>query len=194
MSHIRAFMEHVTDIATRINYEMVEQLATSLALIRAQKGRVFFLGVGGSAANCSHAVNDFRKLCDLESYCATDNVAELTAQANDEGWDSVFATYLHRCNITKYDAVMIFSVGGGDIELGVSANLISAIRFAKSRGVKVFGIVGREQGATAREADLAIVVPAVAPHLVTPLSESFQAVIWHALVSHPILQRGRTKW
>jgi D-sedoheptulose 7-phosphate isomerase len=152
------------------------------------------LGVGGSAGNCSHAVNDFRKLCGIEAYSPIDNVSELTARTNDEGWDSVFAAWLETSRLDGDDAILIFSVGGGDAERNVSTNLVSAIDLAKKRAAKVFGIVGKDTGYTARHGDVVVVIPQVNPAWVTPLSEAFQAVVWHCLVSHPKLQKNATKW
>jgi D-sedoheptulose 7-phosphate isomerase len=155
---------------------------------------LFLIGVGGSAGNCSHAVNDFRKLCGIEAYSPIDNVSELTARTNDEGWDTVFAGWLETSRLGKNDAIFVLSVGGGDVEKNVSTNIVKAIDFAKSRGAKVFGIVGKDTGHAAKVGDVVIVVPQVKPEWVTPLSEAFQAVVWHCLVSHPALQIRKTKW
>jgi D-sedoheptulose 7-phosphate isomerase len=155
---------------------------------------VFFLGVGGSAANCSHAVNDFRKLAGIECYAPTDNVAELTARTNDEGWESVFTGWLKVSRLSPRDALFILSVGGGDAERNISPNLVSAIKLAREIGARVTGVVGRDGGFTAREADVCVVVPTVNAATVTPHSEAFQAVIWHLLVSHPLLRENQTKW
>jgi D-sedoheptulose 7-phosphate isomerase len=152
------------------------------------------LGVGGSAANCSHAVNDFRKLCGIETYSPVDNVSELTARTNDEGWDTVFAGWLEISQLNEKDAILVYSVGGGDAERNISANIVKAIDLAKARSAKVFGIVGRDSGYTAKHGDVVVLIPAVNPNWVTPLSEAFQAVVWHCLVSHPALQRRQTKW
>jgi len=162
--------------------------------LRERNGRLFLLGVGGSAGNCSHAVNDFRKLCGIEAYTPVDNVSELTARTNDEGWDTVFAAWLRTSRANEKDAILIFSVGGGDAERNVSANLVHAIDEAKARGLKVFGVVGRSTGYTARVGDAVVVVPTADPARVTPHSEAFQAVVWHCLVSNPILQIKGTKW
>jgi len=169
-------------------------LARELDRLRERHGRLFLIGVGGSAGNCSHAVNDFRKLCGIEAYSPTDNVSELTARTNDEGWDTVFAAWLDTSRLDEKDAILVFSVGGGDAERNVSANIIKAIDFAKTRRAKVFGIVGRDSGYTAKHGDLVVLIPQVDPNWVTPLSEAFQAVVWHCLVSHPSLQRRPTKW
>jgi D-sedoheptulose 7-phosphate isomerase len=169
-------------------------LAEALAALRRREGRLFLLGVGGSAGNCSHAVNDFRKLCGIEAYTPADNVSELTARTNDEGWDTVFAAWLETSRLGPNDAIMVLSVGGGDAERNVSPNLVKAIDFAKVRGAKVFGVVGRPTGHAARHGDHVVVIPSPAPERVTPHSEAFQAVVWHCLVSHPVLRRNPTKW
>ena len=194
MNHSQRFFAQVTEIARTINFETLERLAEELAAVRDRNGRLFILGVGGSAANCSHAVNDFRKLCGIEAYTPVDNVAELTARTNDEGWDTVFSEWMKVSRVGKKDAILIFSVGGGDAERGVSVNLIRAIDEAKRRGAKVFGVVGRAHGYTARMGDCVVIIPSPAKDLVTPLSEGFQAVVWHCLVSHPRLQQNATKW
>ena len=162
--------------------------------MRERNGRLFFLGVGGSAANCSHAVNDFRKLCGIESYSPADNVAELTARTNDEGWDTVFSGWLEVSRLSERDAIFIFSVGGGDVDRNISPNIVKAIDLAKSRRAKVFGVVGKSTGYTARTGDAVVVIPEVNSERVTPYSEAFQAVVWHCLVSHPALQVKQTKW
>ncbi|MFZ5790022.1 MAG: SIS domain-containing protein [Pseudomonadota bacterium] len=194
MSHARAFFAEAEQIAREIDHAAIDRLAQELAALRERQGRLFLLGVGGSAGNCSHAVNDFRKLCGIEAYTPTDNVSELTARTNDEGWDTVFEGWLEISNANDKDAILVFSVGGGDAERNVSPNLVKAIDAAKRRGAKVFGIVGRATGYTARQGDLVIVVPAVNAAHVTPHSEAFQAVVWHCLVSNPVLQRKATKW
>lgn len=188
------FFSEVAWIADAIDPERIESLASALADIRDNGGRLFFLGVGGSAGNCSHAVNDFRKLCKVEAYAPTDNVSELTARTNDEGWETIFAEWLEISRLTENDALFIFSVGGGNQERGVSVNLIRAIDFAKQRGASVFGVVGRDGGYTAQHGDEVIVIPQPNESLVTPHSEAFQAVVWHCLVSHPALQLAATKW
>src|SRR5579859_5344084 len=187
MSHASSYFAQVGEISRRIDYQRIEAMVDVLAALRAQHGRLFFLGVGGSAANCAHAVNDFRKLCGIEAYAPVDNVSELTARTNDEGWETVFAAWLEISRLNERDALLIFSVGGGDVERNVSTNIVKAIDFAKSRNAKVFGVVGRATGYTARVGDVVVVVPEVNPAHVTPLSEAFQAVVWHALVSHPAL-------
>src|SRR5712672_105597 len=192
--HVNHFFVEAARICAAIDTVKVEELAAQLAVLRGRQGRLFIIGVGGSAANCSHAVNDFRKLCGIEAYSPVDNVAELTARTNDEGWDSVFATWLDTSRMTSNDAIMVLSVGGGDIERNISGNIVQAVDLAKARGTKVFGIVGRDSGYTAKHGDVVVVIPEVHPAWVTPLSEAFQAVVWHCLVSHPALQIKRTKW
>jgi D-sedoheptulose 7-phosphate isomerase len=181
-------------ILERLDTAAIEKVATLLAQIKASAGRIFFLGVGGSAANCSHAVNDFRKLCGIECYAPTDNVSELTARINDEGWDSAFVEWLKISRFHPRDAVFVFSVGGGNIEKQISTNLVAAVNHAKAIGARVIGILGRDGGHTARVADACVIVPVVNPETVTPHSEAFQAVIWHLLVSHPLLRTGSAKW
>jgi D-sedoheptulose 7-phosphate isomerase len=193
-NHISTFFSQVNLIANSIDKTEIENLALSLLKIRENEGRLFFLGVGGSAGNCSHAVNDFRKLCGIESYAPTDNVSELTARINDDGWDVALAAWLKASRLKQNDAIFILSVGGGNFEKNVSVNLIKAIEYAKEKGAKVFGIVGRDGGYTKKVGDNIVVVPVVDEKLVTPHSEAFQAVVWHCLVSNPILQIQATKW
>lgn len=192
--HITTFFAQVSLIAEQIDKEQIDSLANALLKLREGGGRLFFLGVGGSAGNCSHAVNDFRKLCGIESYAPTDNVSELTARINDDGWDVALAAWLKASNLKANDAILILSVGGGNLEKQVSVNLIRAIEYAKEKNAKVFGIVGRDGGYTKKAGDNVVVVPVVDEKLVTPHSEAFQAVVWHCLVSHPILQIQATKW
>lgn len=192
--HPRQFFAAVGRIASEIDTVAIERLAFELAALRERGGRLFLLGVGGSAGNCSHAVNDFRKLCGIEAYSPIDNVSELTARTNDEGWDTVFAGWLEVSRLADKDALLIFSVGGGDAERGVSVNLIRAVELARQRGAKVFGVVGRASGYTAKHGDEVVVIPPVDADKVTPLSEGMQAVVWHCLVSHPALQTRATKW
>lgn len=194
MSFAEQFLEEAAEVLRRIDRAEVEAVAGLLAECRAAGGRLFILGVGGSAANASHAVNDFRKICGMEAYAPTDNVAELTARTNDEGWSSVFEGWLRTSRLRPGDALLIFSVGGGDMEKQVSPNLVAAIQFAKSVGARVAGIVGRDGGYTRRSADACILVPVVNPQHITPHSEAFQAVLWHLLVSHPALKTAQTKW
>jgi D-sedoheptulose 7-phosphate isomerase len=194
MDFCRKYLGQVAQIAHQIDPAAIATFVDKLASVRGRGGRLFVLGVGGSAANASHAVNDFRKLCDIETYAPTDNVSELTARANDEGWSTIFATWLKTSQANAKDAILVLSVGGGDVERNVSPNLVAAIDEAKSRGVMVLGIIGRDGGYTAKRADAAILIPVVDQDLVTPHSEAFQAVIWHCLVSHPKLKVNRTKW
>jgi D-sedoheptulose 7-phosphate isomerase len=193
-NHISSFFSQVNLISNSIDKQEIENLAISLLKVRENEGRLFFLGVGGSAGNCSHAVNDFRKLCGIESYAPTDNVSELTARINDDGWDVALAAWLKASRLKQNDAIFILSVGGGNFEKNVSVNLIKAIEYAKEKGAKVFGIVGRDGGYTKKVGDNVVVVPVVDEKLVTPHSEAFQAVVWHCLVSNPILQIQATKW
>ena len=192
--HSETFFDEVVEIAQSIDAAGVENLATELAALRQRGGRLFFLGVGGSAANCSHAVNDFRKLCGIEAYTPVDNVSELTARTNDEGWDTVFAPWLKTSRANKNDAVFVFSVGGGNMEKNVSANIVAGLKEAKQRSMKIFGVVGRDGGYTKQVGDCVVVVPTVEASRVTPHTEAFQAVVWHCLVSHPKLQQISTKW
>jgi len=193
-SHINNFFSEVKIIAEKIDRNEMQKLAESINDIRKKRGRLFFLGVGGSAGNCSHAVNDFRKLCNIESYSPVDNVSELTARINDEGWDSSFAEWLKVCNLNKDDALFIMSVGGGNLKKKVSVNLVNAIKYAKKKKSKIFGIIGKKNGYTRTHANVSILVPNVNDKLITPHTEAFQAVIWHCLVSHPLLQIRKTKW
>src|SRR5438034_8534489 len=173
MSHAAEYLAETRQITERIDYEMLEHIAQELADLRARGGRLFVLGVGGSAGNCSHSVNDFRKLCGIEAYAPVDNVSELTARANDEGWETIFTGWLDVSRIDAKDAILVFSVGGGDAERNVSMNIVRAVDMAKGRGMKVFGIVGRDTGHTAKHGDIVIVVPTVDPALITPHSEAF---------------------
>jgi D-sedoheptulose 7-phosphate isomerase len=194
MTFAEQFVAEAVEILAKIDTAAVERMAALLAGCRAAKGRLFILGVGGSAANASHAVNDFRKICGIEAYAPTDNVSELTARTNDEGWAGVFEGWLKVSHLRAADALLVFSVGGGNVEKNVSPNLVAAIRYAKSVGAKVTGIVGRDGGYTAQQADVCVIVPTVNPTHVTPHAEAFQAVIWHLLVSHPALKTAETKW
>lgn len=194
MSFTKQYLEETAEIVRRLDPTAIDQMVAILAGTRAQQGRLFILGVGGSAANASHAVNDFRKITGIEAYAPTDNVSELTARTNDEGWSSVFDSWLKVSHLRPTDTVLVLSVGGGDLERQVSPNLVAALRYAKSIGSKVLGLVGRDGGFTATVADACVVVPTVNPIHVTPHSEAFQAVIWHLLVSHPDLKQVETKW
>jgi D-sedoheptulose 7-phosphate isomerase len=192
--HVAEFFALSGAICDKIDFSRIEALAAALVAVRERGGRLFMLGVGGSAGNCSHAVNDFRKLCGIEAYSPADNVSELTARANDEGWETIFSGWLEVSRLSERDAIFVLSVGGGDVERNVSINLVRAVDFARSRGARVFGIVGKEAGYTARNGDVVVVIPEVKVEWVTPLSEAFQAVVWHCLVSHPALQVRNTKW
>ncbi|RMD60585.1 MAG: SIS domain-containing protein [Alphaproteobacteria bacterium] len=194
MTHTGTYFNEVSRIARDIDIEAIEAMVEELRALRARGGRLFLLGVGGSAANCSHAVNDFRKLCGIEAYTPTDNVSELTARTNDEGWESVFAGWLKTSRLSDQDAIFVLSVGGGDAARNVSPNLVRALDFAVERGARILGVVGRDGGHAARTGDAVVVIPTVAPDRVTPHTEAFQAVIWHCLVSHPRLQTAATKW
>ncbi len=194
MNYSQKHLEESIEIASTINSETIEAMVQLLKSVKNAKGRLFFLGVGGSAANAGHAVNDFRKLAGIESYAPTDNVAELTARTNDEGWPTVFSGWLKVSNLNANDCLFILSVGGGDKNRGVSANLCEAIDYGRAVGAKITGIVGRDGGYTAKNADVCLVVPTVNPDTVTPHSESFQVVIWHLMVSHPDLKSNPTKW
>ena len=194
MSFATQFLEEVQQVTSRLDAAAVEKVADELAQVRQRGGRLFILGVGGSAANASHAVNDFRKICGFECYAPTDNVSELTARTNDEGWATVFSEWLKGSRINGRDGLLIFSVGGGNLEKNVSPNLVSAIQLAQEVGASVVGVVGRDGGYTAKAAAACVIVPTVNPDHVTPHSEAFQAVIWHLLVSHPKLKVARTKW
>lgn len=194
MSFARQFLDEVQKVTAQLDADAIERVVEELARVHERGGRLFILGVGGSAANASHAVNDFRKICGFECYAPTDNVSELTARTNDEGWASVFTEWLKGSRLGAKDGLLIFSVGGGNLEKNVSPNLVSAIQLAKQVGASVMGIVGRDGGYTAKEATACVVVPTVNPEHVTPHSEAFQAVVWHLIVSHPRLKVSRTKW
>ena len=192
--HAATYLREAIAIAGQLDAGDLESMAQALADLRAAGGRLFFLGVGGSAANASHATNDFRKLAGIESYCATDNISELTARTNDDGWESTFVEFLRGSRLTSRDGVFVFSVGGGAEERGVSANLVHALRYAGMVGARIFGVVGRDGGFTARAAQHCVIIPVVNDGAVTPHTESFHAIVWHLLVSHPLLQRGAMKW
>ncbi len=194
MSYARTHLDEARRVLDGLDAQAIERVADVLASVRERGGRLFFLGVGGSAANCSHAVNDFRKIAGFEAYAPTDNVSELTARTNDEGWASVFVEWLRGSRLRREDAVFVFSVGGGDLERNVSPNLVSALRLAREIGASVVGVVGRDGGFTARVADACVLVPTVNPANVTPHAEAFQALVWHLLVSHPKLKQAPTRW
>ena len=194
MSFSKKHLDEAKKIIELLDPEQIEKLAEDLLIIKKNSGRLFFLGVGGSAGNCSHAVNDFRKIVGIESYSATDNVSELTARTNDEGWHSIFIEWLKVSKLGKNDAIFIFSVGGGNLKKNISPNLINAIDFALKKDAKIFSIVGRNDGYAAEKSNRCIIIPNVNSEAVTPHSEAFQSILWHLLVSHPKLKSNETKW
>ena len=194
MTFSKAFVEESVDVLTSIDTDVVEQLAEGLAAVRERGGRLFILGVGGSAGHASHAVNDFRKICGFEAYTPTDNVSELTARANDEGWDTTFTEWLKGSRLSDRDALLIFSVGGGNAAKSVSTNVVAALQLGRERGSAIFGIVGRDGGTTAQLADVCVIIPPLYAGHVTPHTEGLCAVVWHLLVSHPALARAATRW
>ena len=194
MSYSQQHLNESIEIIKNINPQDVENVASLLSQVKINEGRIFFLGVGGSAGNCSHAVNDFRKIVGVESYAPTDNVSELTARINDEGWPTIFVEWLKISKLKQSDCLFIFSVGGGSSEKNISPNLVEALKYAKEVGSMVTGVVGRDGGYTAKVADACVIIPTVNPDNITPHSEAFQAVIWHLLVSHPLLKTNDTKW
>ena len=194
MSYAQQHLNEAREIIDQIDIDAIEKVAELLAHVKKDQGRIFFLGVGGSAGNCSHAVNDFRKIVEIESYAPTDNVSELTARTNDEGWANIFEPWLKLSKLNPKDAVFIFSVGGGNLEKNISPNLVNALKYAKEVGAKITGVVGRDGGYTAQVADACVIIPTVNSENITPHSEAFQAVIWHLLVSHPKLKENQTKW
>lgn len=194
MSYARQHLDEAVEVIRRIDVDAVEKMADLLASVKTDGGRIFFLGVGGSAGNCSHAVNDFRKIVGIESYAPTDNVSELTARTNDEGWATIFVEWLKISKLQARDALFIFSVGGGSLDRNISPNLVEALKYARTVGARITGVVGRDGGYTAQVADACVIVPTVNPENITPHSEAFQAVIWHLLVSHPKLKAKQTKW
>ena len=194
MTFSKAFVQESVDVLTSIDTDVVEQLAEGLAAVRERDGRLFILGVGGSAGHASHAVNDFRKICGFEAYTPTDNVSELTARANDEGWDTTFAEWLKGSRLSDRDALLVFSVGGGNAAKSVSANVVAALQLGRERGSAIFGIVGRDGGTTAQLADVCVIIPPLYADHVTPHTEGLCAVLWHLLVSHPALARVATRW
>jgi D-sedoheptulose 7-phosphate isomerase len=193
-SYSEKHLGEAAEIIRKLDISQIEKMAGMLAQLREQGGRLFFLGVGGSAGNCSHAVNDFRKIVGIESYAPTDNVSELTARANDEGWPTIFVEWLRTSRLKTADMLFIFSVGGGNLEKNISPNLVLALKHAKDVGAKVVGVVGRDGGYTAKVADACVIIPTVNSETVTPHAEAFQAVVWHLLVSHPKLKANQTKW
>ncbi|MDD5287798.1 MAG: SIS domain-containing protein [Dehalococcoidales bacterium] len=194
MSYIDDYLEEVKSITALIDRAAIEKMVDALIDIREKKGRLFFLGVGGGAGNATHAVNDFRKIAGIESYSPTDNVSELTARINDDGWEGIFSAWLKGCNLSSKDGVFVFSVGGGNQEKNVSVNLVKALEYAKKIKAKVLGIVGRDGGYTGKVADACVIIPTVNASTVTPHTEAFQAVIWHLIVSHPRMRIAEMKW
>lgn len=194
MSYTKQHIKEAIEIAHKLDEAAVEKMADLLAEVKREGGRLFFLGVGGSAGNCSHAVNDFRKIVGIESYAPTDNVSELTARTNDEGWATIFVEWLKTSRLSRKDGIVVFSVGGGNLEKNISPNLVTALQYAKSVGAKITGVVGRDGGYTAQVADACVIIPTVNTETITPHSEAFQAVVWHLLVSHPKLKQNQTKW
>ena len=194
MTYSEQHLKEAAAIIEKIDAGAIERVTELLGSLKEQGGRLFFLGVGGSAGNCSHAVNDFRKIVGIESYAPTDNVSELTARTNDEGWASIFVEWLKTSKLNARDMIFIFSVGGGNLEKNVSPNLVLALQYAKQMGAKVVGVVGRDGGYTAKVADACVIIPTVNPDTITPHSEAFQAVVWHLIVSHPRLKANQTKW
>ena len=187
-------LSEATEVIKKIETKQIEKIVDLILNVRNEKGRIFFLGVGGSAGNCSHAVNDFRKIIEVESYAPTDNVSELTARANDEGWSTIFSEWLKISNLNSKDLIFVFSVGGGNIEKNISPNLVEALKYGKSIGCKLVGVVGRNGGYTTKVADACVVIPTVNEKTITPHTEAFQAVVWHLIVSHPKLKLNETKW
>jgi D-sedoheptulose 7-phosphate isomerase len=194
MSYISQYLEEAGRILRALDHRRIEQMLNLLLQVRRQGGRIFFLGVGGGAGHASHAVNDFRKIAGIESYAPTDNVSELTARINDDGWETSYRNWLQGSRLGKQDMVFVFSVGGGDAERNISANLVTALQYAKQVGASVCGVVGRDGGFTAQVADACVLVPVISSETITPHTESFQAVVWHLLVSHPKLKAAEMKW
>jgi len=194
MSYTADFISEATRILSLLDQSKIDRLVEMLVDLRKRSGRLFFLGVGGSAANASHAVNDFRKLAGFEAYAPTDNVSELTARANDDGWETIFTNWLRGSRLSANDMIFVLSVGGGDLQRNISPNLVRAVEYARQVGAKIAGIVGRDGGFTAKFADVAIIIPTVNPQTITPHAEAFQAVVWHLLVSHPSILQAEMKW
>jgi len=192
--HTKTYFTEVINIANQIDYNIISEMALELSKLRNRKGRLFFLGVGGSAANCSHAVNDFRKICEIESYSPVDNISELTARTNDEGWETTFSEWLKTSQLNHNDALFILSVGGGSKQKNISPNLVKAIDLAISKKIPIFGIVGKDDGYTFQKGNYVVKIPIISEDRITPHSEAFQAVVWHCLVSNPLLVIRKTKW
>tara|TARA_B100000427_G_scaffold48892_1_gene36835 strand:- start:341 stop:937 length:597 start_codon:yes stop_codon:yes gene_type:complete len=194
MSFSKKYLQECVEICNTINPDEIEDMANLINSVRSESGRIFFLGVGGGAGHASHAVNDFRKICNIESYAPTDNVSELTARVNDDGWDTCYVNWLKGSKISNKDLIFVFSVGGGNLEKNISVNILKSLQLAKEVGSKICGVVGRDGGYTKQVADVCIVVPNVNDHNVTPHTEAFQAVVWHLLVAHPLLLANEMKW
>lgn len=194
MNYASKHLNEANEIISKLDTDSIEKIVDILVNLKSNGGRIFFLGVGGSAGNCSHAVNDFRKIVGIECYAPTDNVSELTARTNDEGWSTIFVEWLKISKLSSKDLLFIFSVGGGSLEKNISPNLVKAIKYGKTIGSKIVGIVGRDGGYTAKESDSCVIIPTVNDETITPHAEAFQAVIWHLLVSHPKLKANQTKW
>lgn len=193
-NYTRAYLSEVASLAVQLDAKAIDRLVENLVQLRERGGRLFFLGVGGGAGHASHAVNDFRKIAGIESYAPTDNVSELTARINDDGWDSCFAAWLRGSHLSARDAVFVFSVGGGNAEQGISTNLVASLDLAREMGASIYGVVGRDGGRTAQVADVCVIIPTLTAESVTPHTEEFQAVVWHLLASHPLLRRHAMKW
>ena len=194
MTYSNLHLSETIEITKKIDSKKIENMVDLILNVRKEKGRIFFLGVGGSASNCSHAVNDFRKIIGIESYAPTDNVSELTARTNDEGWITIFSEWLKISNLSSKDLIFVFSVGGGSLEKNISPNIVEALKYGKSIGCKLVGVVGRNGGYTTKVADACVVIPTVNEKTITPHTEAFQAVVWHLIVSHPKLKLNETKW
>ena len=194
MKYIEQYFKEARSILEKINANQIRLMVDILVSVKASKGRLFILGVGGGAGHASHAVNDFRKICGLEAYAPTDNVSELTARINDDGWDTAYVNWLKGSNLVKDDVILVFSVGGGNLEKGISVNIVNSLQYAKQIGTKICGVVGRDGGYTAEVADACVIIPIINNDTITPHTEGFQAVVWHLLVSHPELQKYEMKW
>ena len=194
MKYIETYLREAKEIIDKIDRDQISRIISELKKIRKNGGRLFFLGVGGSAANASHAVNDFRKICGFEAYTPMDNVSELSARVNDDGWESVFVNWLKQSNLNENDGIFVFSVGGGNLEKNISANLVRAIEYAKEVNAKILGVVGRDGGYTAEATDACVIVPSINSETVTPHTESFQAVVWHLIINHPEMKAYEMKW
>lgn len=194
MNYIEEYFKEVHKIVDMIDIPAIEKIIAEMKILRENRGRLFFLGVGGGAGNATHAVNDFRKIAGIESYAPTDNISELSARINDDGWDTAFVNWLKGSRLNNKDGVFVFSVGGGNAEKNISVNIVASLKYAKEVGAKIFGIVGRDGGYTAKVADACVIIPTVNPVTVTPHAEAFQAVVWHLIVSHPDIQAYEMKW